>query len=286
LNNDALRDLVSSTSDLAALPTTVVQLLDLLKDSTCAANEVCQVVERDPAMTANVLKLSNSAFYGARRKIASVRDALVMLGNRSIATLAFIAGMAPIMRQDLLGYGITREQYWGHSLQTAAAGAIIVEHLGRSELRYEAFTAGLVHDIGMLVVNVHLVNHHKSIASGKSDFNIGADERRLLGFDHAEAGAMLARQWGFPEMLVAPIQFHHEPGYNGPHDEIVQAVTVGNILAQDGNRGTTAGGDEIVTSTLVGLALDEEFLLQLRLDLAGNLEETLVRATRPVASLV
>ena len=137
MNNPVLLDLVSATGDLATLPTTVVRLLDLLKDSTCSASKVVKVMERDPAMTANVLKLSNSAFYGARREISSVRDALVMLGNRSVVTLAFATGMAPIMRRDLLGYGITRERFWGHSLKAATASAIAAERLGLGELRCE-----------------------------------------------------------------------------------------------------------------------------------------------------
>ncbi|MBK6735448.1 MAG: HDOD domain-containing protein [bacterium] len=114
-----LRDLVSTTGDLAALPTTVVRLLDLLKDQTCAADKVAQVLDQDGAMTANVLKLSNSAFYGVRGTVGTTRQALVLLGNRAVLTLAFATGMVPVMRRNLTGYGIDRDRYWEHALTSA-----------------------------------------------------------------------------------------------------------------------------------------------------------------------
>jgi len=286
VNNPVLHDLVSSIGDLATLPTTVVKLLDLLKDSTCSAAEVVKVMERDPAMTANVLKLSNSAFYGARREISSVRDALVMLGNRSVVTLAFATGMAPVMRRDLLGYGITCERFWGHSLKAAAASALAAEQMGLGDRRCEAFTAGLVHDVGMLVVDSHLVANHESIGLGEPTFNVSAIERRELGFDHTEAGAMLARHWGFPDGLVAPIQQHHEFDVTGTDRDVVHAVRAGNVLAQIVDEDLNPDSSPYVRRVLSDLSFDEDFLTQLRLDLAGNLEETLARATRPAPLMV
>lgn len=276
-----LDDLVASAEDIATLPTTIVQLLDLLKDVTCSATEVLKVMERDPALTANLLKLSNSAFYGSRSEISNVRDALVMLGNRSVVLLAFATGMAPIMRRDLLGYGLTRERFWGHSLKAATASAIAAERLGLGALRREAFTAGLVHDVGMLVVDAHLVAENQSLGFGEPAFNVADLERRALGFDHAEAGAALARRWGFPEVLIAPIAHHHDPTFDGPHSDVVRAVTAGNVLAQIVDEELDMRADESVRDIVSQLAMDQEFLDQLRRDLASDLEEILTRATRP-----
>src|SRR5512133_793300 len=114
-----LRDLVSTTGDLAALPTTVVRLLDLLKDETCAADKVAIVLDHDAAMTANVLKLANSAFYGARGTVATTRQALVLLGNRAVLTLAFAAGMVPVMRRGRVGDGSARGRVWSRTPTSA-----------------------------------------------------------------------------------------------------------------------------------------------------------------------
>jgi len=263
------------------LPTTIVQLLDLLKDTTCSASKVLKVMERDPALTANLLKLSNSAFYGTRGEISNVRDALVMLGNRSVVILAFAAGMAPIMRREMLGYGLTRDRFWGHSLKAAAASATAAERMGLGTLRREAFTAGLVHDVGMLVVDAHLVAQNQTVGFGEPAFNVSDLERRALGFDHTEAGASLARRWGFPDVLIAPIEHHHDPNFSGPHSDVVRVVTAGNVLAQIVDEELDVNADDFVRGVLSQLALDQDFLDQLRLDLSGNLEETVARATRP-----
>lgn len=281
-----LQDLVAATGDLAALPQTVVKLLDLLKEATCSASMVVRVLERDPAMTANVLKLSNSAFYGVRREIGSVRDALVMLGNRSVVTLAFATSMAPVMRRDLEGYGITRDRFWGHSLKVAVASALATERLGCNDLRCEAFTAGLVHDVGMLAVDAHLVSHHETLARAVPAFCLSDVERATLGFDHTEAGALMATNWGFPEVLVAAIRDHHDHRPGGPHGDVVRAVAVGNILAQAVDEGLDLTHDKFTRGALEGLDFDAAFLSQLRLDLSDNLEQTLARATRPAHELV
>jgi HD-like signal output (HDOD) protein len=286
VHNPELQDLVTSIGDLATLPHTVVQLLDLLKDSTCSATKVVKVLERDPAMTANILKLSNSAFYGSRREISNVRDALVMLGNRSVVTLAFATGMAPVMRRDLTGYGLTRERFWGHSVKAATASAIAAERLGLDHLRCEAFTAGLVHDVGMLVVDVHLEKTGVTLDPSAPNFCASDAEREALGFDHNEAGAMLARHWGFPDSLAHPIEFHHDPEVSGPHQDIVRCVAAGNILAQVVDEDLDPQANDYVRQTLANLRFDESLLEKLRVDLTCNLEETLSRATRPSLSRV
>lgn len=226
-----LRDLVSTTGDLAALPTTVVRLLDLLRDQTCAADKVAVVLDRDAAMTANVLKLANSAFYGARGTVATTRQALVMLGNRSVLTLAFAAGMAPVMRRNLVGYGIERDRFWAHSLDAAmAAGAVMARLDGRRTC--EAFSAGLVHDIGMLALDSHLSANRMQLLPAFPLFNVCDRERQTLGFDHTEAGGLLAANWGFPAALSAAITHHHRPWDAASDQDLVTSVMVGDIVAQ------------------------------------------------------
>ncbi|MDX2475188.1 MAG: HDOD domain-containing protein, partial [Candidatus Krumholzibacteria bacterium] len=183
-------------------------------------------------------------------------------------------------------YGITRERFWSHSLKAATASAIAADRLGLSSLRCEAFTAGLVHDVGMLVVDSHLVANHESIGFGEPAFSVSTLERQALGYDHTEAGAMLARHWGFPDQLIAAIQFHHEMDMGCPHRDLVRAVTAGNVLAQVVDEEIEVDSNDFVRSTLAGLAFDQAFLEQLRLDLSCNLEETLARATRPATVMI
>ena len=277
MQNQVLYNLVANTGDLAALPTTVVDLLYIFKDADASARSVVNILHRDPAMTANVLKMSNSAFYGARREIKSVQDALVMLGNRAVITMAFASGMAPVMRRDLEGYNFTRERFWNHSILSAATSAFAADRMGFCDRKCEAFTAGLVHDVGMLVIDTHLVNTKRNLVTAEPAFDVSGAERRLLGFDHCDAGAMLADNWGFPPALCASIKHHHDPQLAGEWQDVVRAVSVGNLLALIIEQDLDPHTHPLVAGVLKKLDLEADFVAGLRRDLGGD-QDAIVNA--------
>ena len=281
MTRPTIAELVTATGELATLPSTVIALLDVLQDSATSADRVRVVLERDPAMTANVLKLANSAYYGVRRTISSVRDALVMLGNRSVTTLAFATGMAPVLRRDLEGYGRRRDDFWRHSLVAAAAAGTAADLAGAGDRRTQCFTAGLVHDVGMLVIDRWLVGEGHRLPDDDDEAALRRAERDLLGYDHAEAGAALAEAWGFPEMLVAALRHHHEPRAADAGAAVVLAVAAGDVVAN--LLADELGGDwpAHAAAELAGLGYRPADFDQLRLDLAGDLDQTLTAATRP-----
>ncbi|HPF69601.1 MAG TPA: HDOD domain-containing protein [Candidatus Krumholzibacteria bacterium] len=286
MSRPTVSDLVASTGELATLPSVVVALLDLLKDTSTSAVQVQAVLERDPAMTANVLKLANSAFYGARRTIATVRSALVMLGNRSIATLAFATGMAPVLRRDLEGYGLDREAFWRHCLLTGAAAAWAADLGGIEDRRTEAFTAGIVHDVGMLVIDQWLTRTGTRLTPSTDESVLRASERAVLGFDHAEAGAALIEAWGFPAALVSALRYHHVPLEADIDPRFASAVAAADRVASVlGGPPTTDWPAEAVAE-LAGLGYFAADFDELRLDLDGDLDQTLAAATRPAAALI
>ena len=272
VTNRELNNLVANTGDLAALPTTVVDLLYLFKEEDASAQSVVKILHRDPAMTANVLKMSNSAFYGARREIGSVKEALVLLGNRAVVTMAFASGMAPVMRRDLDGYQVTRSRFWNHSILTAIASAFAAEKLGWTEKKCEVFTGGLVHDVGMLVLDAHLVTNKMGLVMVEPAFDVSGTERRLLGFDHCEAGAMLAENWGFPTVLRDAIRFHHDPQLAAEGKEVVYSVAVGNLLAMIIEQDLAPLTDPLVQGFLAKLDLEADFVIGLLEDLGPDVE--------------
>jgi HD-like signal output (HDOD) protein len=276
--NRVLYNLVANTGDLAALPTTVVDLLYVFRESDASTQSVVNILHRDPAMTANVLKLSNSAFYGVRREITSVQDALVMLGNRAVVTMAFASGMAPVMRRDLEGYNVSRDRFWSHSILAAAASSFAAEKLGCGNRKCEAFTAGLVHDVGMLVIDAHLVSTKNNLITAEPAFDVSGAERRLLGFDHCEAGALLADNWGFPKVLADSIRYHHDPTLATENQEVVRSVGVGNLLALVIEQDLDPHTHPLVRGLLAKLDLDADFVVGLRAGLGGDLDEIVASA--------
>ncbi len=279
-----LRDLVSTTGDLAALPTTVVRLLELLRDQTCAAEQLAQVLDRDGAMTANVLKLCNSAFYGLRGTVSTTRQALVMLGNRAVATLAFATGMVPVMRRHLVGYGMDRERFWEHSLHSAMAAGLACERMGVGDRGCEAFTAGLVHDVGMLALDAHLSTYGMRVLPAQPLFNVVEREREALGFDHTEAGGLLATNWGLPASLVAAITFHHRPWDTREDAELLAAVLAGDLAAQMAHDGLSPEAWPREMDFLAALGLDAAALAEIAGIVAVAPDETLARVTQPAGA--
>lgn len=278
VTNHVLYNLVANTGDLAALPTTVVDLLYIFKEEDASAQSVVKILHRDPAMTANVLKLSNSAFYGSRRKISSVQEALVMLGNRAVVTMAFATGMSSVMRRDLDGYKVSRSRFWDHSVLAASASSFAAEKMGFAAHKCEAFTAGLVHDVGMLVIDAYLVANRKNLVTAEPAFDVSGAERRLLGFDHCEAGAMLADNWGFPPVLHDAIRYHHDPQLAAEGQEVVRSVAVGNLLALIIEQDLDAHTHPLVGGLLKKLDLDADFVAGLRDDLGGDLDMVVAAA--------
>lgn len=281
MNRPTVQELVTATGELATLPVTVIRLLDLLQDATRCATDVQTVLERDPAMTANILKLSNSAYYGVRRTISTVRDALVLLGNRAVATLAFATGMSPVLRRDLAGYGMDRDEFWRHCLTTAAASSLAADLRGDQRWRCQAFTAGLVHDVGMLVMDAHLVAARVRLPEAADDEEQRRREVEYFGYDHAAVGAALAEAWGFPVTLCTAIAHHHTPSAAADSVEITRAVAAGDMVAEALRANPGRPWSDDVISALEVLGFEAADFGELALDLATDLDETLSAAATP-----
>jgi HD-like signal output (HDOD) protein len=289
----SLKEMIDGTRELRTLPTTTVRLLDLLDDATVGADAVLAVIEKDPSLTANLLKLCNSAYYGLRGRVATVRQAVVMLGNLTVVNLAFAASMGDILRGPLAAYRLDRERLWHHALATGVAAAYLSgvgagARLGdRRGLRERAFTAGLVHDIGKLVANRPLRDHLEQLPVDADAAGMMAAEREILGFDHAQIGGALAAAWNFPPLLVAVIAGHHaddpgtEPATSGPDHaaavHLARSVAAGNLIAEA--NGFPGGSAPPAPDTLVevlarfGFAADDVAELEVRLadDVGGLL---------------
>ena len=272
-----LQDLISATSELQSLPSTTVRLTELLDDATVDASRVLDIIEKDPSLTSNLLKLSNSAYYGLRRQVGSAREALVMLGNQTIVTLAFATSMGDILRGPLAAYRLARNDLWYHALGTGLGAVYLTSLDGDRTLRERAFTAGLVHDIGKLILNRPLKAKLEAIPADCDFETMMAAERSILGFDHAEAGAALAEAWNFPGALVAVIRNHHQPEAAEEDRDLVTAVAAANLVTARLGLGGGVGEppDETYWSELESLGFVAETVQELMDRLPGDLENML-----------
>lgn len=237
----SLQELVAAASRLHARTDSLASLVEIIDDPLVDARRLVPVVERDPGLTSALLKLCNSSLYNFQRRIGSPREALVLVGNLTFARLCFALSLEPVLRRDLPGYGVDLDGLWKHSLTTAYGAASLVRVMGQSELRDRAFTAGLLHDIGKLVLDPELVRLGSGSAEAWEEAEPGgvtdvggldpAAERRLTGHDHAEAGAALLETWDLPEQTVMAVRWHHEPARAGAHEPLAHALHVAEKVA-------------------------------------------------------
>ncbi len=272
--HQSLAELIASTNELSSLPSTTMQLMKLLDDETVDATQVLAVIEKDPSLTANLLKLANSAFYGLRRQVGSAREALILLGNKTIVTLAFATSMGDVLRGPLAAYRLGRNDLWHHALGTALAATHLASLAGCQETRERAFTAGLVHDIGKLLLNRPLKRELDQLPPDCSFSCLLEAETNILGFNHAEAGARLGESWNFPTYLVESIENHHQVVQGSGQDELLLAVSAANLLTCHLGWGGGTGeiSEENFWSEVSEYGFEQNILQELLEKLPGDLE--------------
>ena len=220
---------------LPALPQAVLQALALLRSETASDQDCAQRIALDAAMTARTLRLANSAFYGVSGRVATIRDAVLLLGRRTLGTmLAAVSVADSIGRSGMVGgpdAGEAIGRFWRHALACALAAQILARR--RTPDQDVAFTAGLLHDIGQLVLRAHHAEALQAVraAAAVDDADRLPFERALLGLDHAQVGAMVARHWHFPPEVIEAIGAHHGPLAGDGPVTLADLVHVADALA-------------------------------------------------------
>lgn len=202
---------VARVKKLPTLSATMTRLWALAKDDEAGAADFEKVIRPDPALTANLLRVANSAYFGLRCRAESVRQAVTLLGLKRVCEVATSVAFAPVIPARLPGYDVDASAFWTHSV----AVAIFSERLAK-ELKLGSpdmlFTAGLLHDIGKLVVGSFLAEEQGSILSRvRAGTTFVEAEQEVLGTDHCKLGAMVAQAWSLPPAVGWAARWHHKP---------------------------------------------------------------------------
>jgi len=217
---------------LPPLPTSAMRVIALTKNPATSVRELERVIGQDPALAAGMLRQANSAYYGYARRISSLQEAIVVLGFQATQGLAMASAVAPLLKVQLIGYEIEQDGLWKHSMVTAMAAKSLCKKL---ELSYGdvAFTAGLLHDIGKLVISIYVQEVGTYLLEKVTVANLSYVEleEKIIGFNHATVGGLLAKGWNLPEDLVESIACHHTPSSAQSHVELASVIHVANGLA-------------------------------------------------------
>lgn len=257
-----LDELLASPAALPSIPKVVALLMSELNREEPDLRKVNQLISTDPGLTTRVLQLANSAFFQLSRRVGSVSEALAVLGLthvRSLVSAAALSGAFKVVP------GIEMQQFWRYSLDVAkisrSLAGVVHENQG------VAFTAGLIHAVGELVMHAGMPAHMRDLdrATGLLDLRRAKAEQKIFGYAYGEVGAGLARTWQFPQPIVHALQYQHAPFDNDAYEPLAGVVHLASWRA----RGREAGLDEkelaVSFPDVVGLALN--------LDIDGVLQQ-------------
>jgi len=238
-----LDKLMEVAPEAIPLPVTTVKIVKLINDPTSTAAQVAQVLETDQALTARVLRVANSAYYGLPRQVVSARDAIVLLGHNTLRSLIFTASVAGVLGRKASGYCLDTGELWRHSI-SVANGSRVLARINHRAIAEEAYVAGLLHDIGKIVLDQYMQEDFQQTMSFAVEQAVSFSdaECEILGIDHAAIGGVLAERWDLPPQYVAAIRHHHEPLRAKDHLAITCLVHVADMIALELGLGLGADG--------------------------------------------
>ena len=232
VNEDKIKHIMAKVRSFPGMPATAARLMPLLQNPNSSAVQIEDLLKYDPGLTANILKLTNSAYFGLPTRVSSVRQAIMLLGWKRLLQLTMTMCMSALMKKPLPGYDLPRGELWRHSVAVSVAADILVKSLSITNAD-EVFTAALLHDIGKLVLGDYVQEDLGKIEQmvGKG-ISFEVAEYIVLGTNHAQIGARILQSWSLPQELVNAVSWHHDPDHCDHSCMLSDVVHVANILGR------------------------------------------------------
>jgi putative nucleotidyltransferase with HDIG domain len=213
LANESLRGLAGKIGQLPSAPAVFQALTVALSNPDASIKSIAEVIEKDMAMSAKVLQLVNSAFFGLPRRIASVSEAVTYLGTRMIRNLVLAAETFSVFPETRAVPGFSLEALQGHSLVVASIARKLVTEKAKAE---DSYVAGMLHDIGKLILVTYMPEQWtESVGDLRKPMHLVEEEKGFVG--HAKIGAYLLGLWGLPYPIIEAVAYHHAPMSIGSH---------------------------------------------------------------------
>lgn len=281
MNEDKIKRIMAQVKSFPGMPVTAAKLLKMLDNPDSTAAEIEEVLRYDAGLTANILKLTNSAYFGIPSKVSSVRQAIMMLGWKRLLQLVMTMCMSTVMKKPIVGYDLPQGALWRHSVAVSVAAEAVVKALKIPEAE-EVFTAALLHDVGKLVLGGFVKNDMDQIkAMVAKGIAFEVAEYMVIGTDHAEIGANILKKWDFPQDLVNAVNWHHDPETCENHCTLSDIVHIANTVGLRIGFGRDTEGARIepspsVTDRLGLEPVDIEVLVEQTLEGVNKLSDELM----------
>ncbi len=270
IESKVLRYRIKNIGNLPTVPETLKRLSHIIEKQNVSLTEIAGFVQSDPALTFRILKMVNSAVYGFPGRIASVSHAIMLLGLNVVKGLLLGISVFELMQKAMVGL-------YEHSMGCAAASMIIAQKKGLREPE-EVYVAGLIHDIGKVVMALEFTKAYEAALAQSEQENISIEraEKQFFADNHPVLGGVLSEKWRFPKKLTEAILYHHQPRSAEFFPLETAIVHLADILTKA--RGLGFSGDQIVPivddAAFDILELKEDDLLEIFRDLEGSIEAT------------
>ena len=223
--------ILESVDKLPPMPQVVNKIQALIADANSDTKKIADIIEMDQGIAVKVLKAANSAYYGMIGKISSIQHASTVLGYKTIGEIVTMAGTEPILTGTLPGYGYQSKDLWKHSL-AVSFGSKIIAGMSNPGLESEAHIAGLIHDVGKIILDRYVQDQRDNIDAfmkkeEKTFFNA---EIQFFGFNHADIAFEVCKKWNFPKNITRAIKNHHQPS-NSNGDGLSHILHLADYIA-------------------------------------------------------
>ena len=256
---EIVKGIYSKIDEIPTLSPMLQKIVSLIQSSSSDAQEVTDVISRDPALTSKILKVSNSAYYGFAKSVDTLDRAVMILGFNMISSLAMSVGIIKTLSSGKEAGRFSRERLWIHSL---AVGTVMKEmgvQLGKKEESDSLFIVGLLHDIGKVVLDQFFHEEYQEALEKtgclESD-SVCAAEENYFGMDHGEVGSILLKRWNFPDSMCTLVALDHKTDIpEGVDPADVAMLHIADILSKEAGLGVSESisASEIRNDDLVAL---------------------------------
>ncbi len=274
-----LKKIERRIKEFPEMPAMCRTLLQSLEDPDVDFKQLEEQIQYDPGLTSNVLRLANSAYFGATGTVTSLRVALMRLGTRRVTEVVTAIMVSPMMLRSLSGYDLRSQNLLQHSVWVAVASEELAKLMGYRDVKM-LFTAGLLHDMGKIILDPFVWEQRDSLLDDGLTQSFDEREKEHFGMSHAQAGGALLTKWNIPEEITVTAKWHHDPESVTDYVEQVNMVHLADILGYSEGVGAGIDGMKYRVSPVAHKRLglkksDIEYVASVTLDKMNELESLL-----------
>lgn len=274
-----VKTMLGRIGDIATLPEVTAKIIAAVDDPKSTAHDLHNIIKNDPALATKILKVVNSAFYGLPGQVSDLDRAIILLGLSAVKNIAISASISRLFTAERISDQFSARDIWRHSVGVGVATRQFCTMIGKKSCAEEAFLAGLIHDLGILIerqANPEQLAEIIGIA-GKREQAFHVIETEMLGVDHQLLGAALAAKWKFPRGLQTVMGYHHRPEVLSADNRLLPVVVhIADTLCCHDSIGfyLTAADQKVDEGILQSVGLSEANFVAVRENLLEQVDQT------------